>query len=93
MASHLCRRAVAPVAAALAGLGMSACFVGDENADRWATPRQIVEAASRCGVPNVQPTKVGGGWAAYVPGEDFGHGPKSDCIYADLERQGRLATR
>lgn len=91
--SKLCWKALGAVGLAVASLSLSACFVGDENAGRWASRRQIVDAAARCGVSNFQPTKVGTGWAAYVDGENFGHGPKGDCIYADIEGQGLLATR
>ncbi len=76
---------------AAASFTLAACFVGDEN--HWASRRQIVQAALRCGVPSFQPTKVGDTWAAYVAGENPNHGPKGDCIYADLQRQGLLATR
>ena len=77
---------------ALAGaLATSGCFAGDENS--WASRKQIVEAAARCGVPNFEPTKAGAAWAAYVDGENPDHGPKGDCIYADLKRRGLLATR
>jgi hypothetical protein len=77
----------------LSSLVLTACFVGDEDAGKWASRRQIVDAAARCGVPNFKPTKAGAAWAAYVDGEDPDHGPKGDCIYADLKRQGKIATR
>lgn len=92
-ASKTCWTPIRLVTIGLASINLAACFVGDENAGRWATRRQIVDAAARCGVSNFQPTKIGDGLAAYVDGEDFGQGPKSDCIYADLESQGLLATR
>lgn len=59
----------------------------------FATRHQIIEAAARCGVPNLKPTKAGINWAAYVEGEDPDHGPNGNCIYADLKRQGLRATR
>lgn len=59
----------------------------------FATRRQIVEAAARCGVPNLKPTKAGINWAAYVEGEDPDDGPKGNCIYTVLARQGLRATR
>ena len=51
----------------------------------WATPRQITEAAERCGVHGLKPTRAGAHWAAYVP--------KGDCIYNDLRAQDLQATR
>ena len=81
------------VLAALASFGLTACFVGDENARKWASRREIVDAAARCGVPDFQPTKAGDAWAAYVEGEDPDRGPKGNCIYADLKSQGKIATR
>jgi hypothetical protein len=81
------------VVAVLASFILTACFVGDENAGKWASRREIVDAAARCGVPNFRPTKVGDAWAAYVEGEDPDRGPKGDCIYADLKNQGKMATR
>lgn len=74
-----------------AALTLSGCFYGDEN--DWADRRQIIDAASRCGVPNFQPTPVGSAFAAYVPGTTPGAQRKEDCIYRDLERQGLLVTR
>lgn len=76
---------------AAASLTLAACFVGDES--HWASRRHIVDAAARCGIPDFKPTKAGDAWAAYVDGENPDHGVKGDCIYADLKRQGLLATR
>ena len=59
----------------------------------WATPRQITEAAERCGVHGLKPTRAGAHWAAYVPGERPQKGPKGDCIYNDLRAQDLQATR
>ncbi len=73
-------------------LALAGCFSGDSN-EHWADRRQVQEAAARCGVPDLKPTRAGAHWAAYVAGESPDHGPKGDCIYADLERQGLLATR
>ena len=81
------------VLAALASFVLTACFVGDENAVKWASRREIVDAAARCGVPDFRPTKAGDAWAAYVEGEDPDRGPKGNCIYADLKSQGKTATR
>lgn len=81
------------VLGAFASFVLTACFVGDENAGKWASRREIVDAAARCGVPNFQPTKVGDAWAAYVEGEDPDRSPKGNCIYADLRSQGKIATR
>jgi hypothetical protein len=81
------------VVAVLASLILTACFVGDENAGNWASRREIVDAAARCGVPNFRPTKAGDAWAAYVEGEDPDRGPKGNCIYADLKSQGKMVTR
>jgi hypothetical protein len=92
-ASFRCWEITRLMVVAAASFSVTACFVGDENAGRWASRSQVVDAAARCGVANFNPTKVGDAWAAYVDGEHFGHGPKGDCIYADLERQGLLATR
>jgi len=83
----------AVVVAVLANLILTACFVGDENAGKRASRREIVDAAARCGVPNFRPTKAGDAWAAYVEGERPDHGPKGDCIYANLKSQGKMATR
>lgn len=74
-------------------VGTSGCFWGDENAGRWSTPEQIKAAAARCGIANFKPTKAGDGWAAYVDASVPDHAAKEDCIYADLERQGKLTTR
>ena len=70
---------------------LSGCFYGDENS--WADREQIIEAASRCGVPNFQPTRAGSAFAAYVPSTIPDARVKEDCIYRDLESQGLLATR
>lgn len=68
------------------------CFVGDEN--DWASRQDVIQAAARCGVANFEPTDApGGAYAAYVPPETPEAERKEDCIYADLERQGLLATR
>ena len=89
----LSNRHRAPVALlALVGtLTTAGCFAGDEN--DWASRDQIVAAAARCGVRNFEPTRAGAAWAAYVAGEHPDHGPKGDCIYADLKRDGLLAPR
>ncbi|MGH6964590.1 MAG: hypothetical protein ACREE0_08890 [Phenylobacterium sp.] len=84
------RRLVALVALAGA-LATSGCFVGDEN--NWASRKQIVEAAARCGVLDFEPTKIGDGWAAYVDETVPQHQTKEDCIYADLKKSALLATR
>jgi hypothetical protein len=72
-------------------LSLTACFYGDEN--DWATADQIVQAASRCGLKDFQPTSVGDAWAAWVPKTVAGASEKEDCIYKDLEQKGLLATR
>lgn len=77
----------------VAGLGLTGCFYGDENADRYATPEQIRAAAARCGLPDFQPTKADALWAAYVDDSVPDHAAKENCIYADLEEQSLLATR
>ena len=76
------------VAATLTG-----CFLGDEYAHEWSTPGQIKDAAGRCGIENFEPTKAGDAWAAYVDASVPDHEAKEDCIYADLESQGRRTTR
>ena len=76
----------------LLGSMLAGCFVGDEEGD-WASRSQIIEAAKRCGVGNFEPTEAGGGWAAYVSGEDKDRGQKTNCIYDDLAAQGLRATR
>jgi hypothetical protein len=76
-----------PVAAIL----LSGCFYGNE--DDWADAEQIVEAASRCGLADFEPTPAGAAFAAYVPSTVPDAQAKEDCIYRDLERQGLLATR
>jgi len=81
------------LAMAALSCALGACFVGDEDTRAWASRQQIVDAAARCGVPDFQPTEAGAHWAAYVEGEDFDHGAKGNCIYADLRNQGLLATR
>lgn len=83
------RCALAVIVAATVG----GCFVGDENAGRWSTPKQIEAAAARCGLIDFVPTKAGDAWAAYVDESVPGHRAKEDCIYADLASQGRLTTR
>ena len=74
-------------AIAAAALTLAGCFIGDEN--NWASRSEIIAAAERCGVPDFEPTRAGSAYAAYVPANRA----KEDCIYADLERQGLLATR
>lgn len=70
---------------------LGGCFIGDEN--DWASPRQIVEAAQRCGVPDFQPTEAGVAYAAYVPANVPNAAQKEDCIYKDLHGQGLMVTR
>jgi hypothetical protein len=72
-------------------LSLTACFYGDEN--DWASPSQITDAASRCGLKDFHPTSAGDAWAAWVPKTVSGAAKKENCIYKDLERQGLLATR
>lgn len=74
-----------------AALGAAGCFSGDMEG--WASRRQIVEAAARCGVPDFKPMKAGAAWAAYVDETVPDHEAKEDCIYNDLQGQGLLATR
>ncbi len=81
------------VLAVLASFVLTACFVGDENAGKWASRQEIVDAAARCGVPDFRPTKAGDAGAAYVAGEDPDRGPKGSCIYADLKSRGKTAPR
>ena len=70
---------------------LGGCFVGDEN--DWASRREIVEAAERCGVSDFEPTEAGAAYAAYVPAGVPDAKAKEDCIYADLRGQGLLVTR
>jgi hypothetical protein len=72
-------------------LSSAGCFSGDEA--NWASRKQITDAASRCGIPDFQPTRAGTAWAAYVDKDLPDHTAKEDCIYADLAGQGLLATR
>lgn len=72
-------------------LTQAGCFVGDEN--HWASRAQVADAATRCGLRDFKPTKAGDAWAAYVDSGVPGRAAKEDCIYADLNRQGLLATR
>jgi hypothetical protein len=75
-------------------LTASCGFDPDAGEDElWASPVQIVEAAARCDVHDLKPTRAGVHWAAYVPGEKPQEGPKGDCIYKDLHAQGLQATR
>jgi hypothetical protein len=74
-----------------AALGAGGCFSGDMEG--WASRRQIIEAAERCGVPDFKPMKAGAAWAAYVDETVPDHQAKEDCIYNDLQSQGLLATR
>lgn len=69
------------------------CSARDGVQHGFASRRQIVEAAARCGFYDLKPTKAGVNWAAYVDGEHPDHDPKGDCIYADLKREGLRATR
>lgn len=83
-----------PIAATLligTVLAQAGCFVGDEN--NWASRVQIADAATRCGLRDFKPTKAGDAWAAWVDPGVPRHAAKEDCIYADLNRQGLLATR
>jgi hypothetical protein len=68
---------------------VSAC--GD--AGDWATRRQIIEAAQRCGVAHFKPTKAGAGWAAYVSPASPEAKVQEDCIYEDMAKRGLLVTR
>jgi hypothetical protein len=81
--------------AGLIALGASLCLGGciwdDEAA--WASRRQIIDAAARCGVPDFKPVEVGDAWAAYAADNIPNHQAKEDCIYADLAAQELLATR
>ena len=74
-----------------ASLCLGGCIWDDEAA--WASRRQIIDAAARCGVPGFEPLKVGDAWAAYVAKDIPNHQEKEDCIYADLTTQQLLATR
>ncbi len=85
------QRSVRRILAVAMTLAVSACFVGDEN--RWADREQIVAAAARCGVPKFTPTKAGDAWAAHVDQQVPKSQAKENCIYADLQSQGFLATR
>jgi hypothetical protein len=77
---------------AAAQLCLSGCiFVGDEN--DWASRKDIIEAAKRCGLNDFEPTKIGDAWAAYVKADRPDARHIENCIYADLERQDLLATR
>ena len=76
-----------------ATLSLGGCFPWDENAGRWSTPEEIKAAAARCGVSDLNPTRAGDAWAAYVDDSVPDHVAKEDCIYADLEGRGRLTTR
>ena len=78
---------------AILPLALASCFPGDDDA-KQASRQQIIDAAARCGIRDFQPTNVGDdNWAAYGPGEKWGEGPKSDCIYAELKRQGLVTVR
>ena len=79
------------MAALSADLMLGGCFPGDEN--QWASRRQIMEAAERCGVSELQPEKVGGAWTARVPDTVPDYQLREDCIHAELGNQGLLATR
>jgi len=81
------------LAVVTASVSLGGCFYGDENAGRFSTPDQIKAAATRCGVSDFEPTKVGDAWAAYVDDSVPDHATKEDCIYADLAERGRLTTR
>lgn len=73
-------------------LSTAGCFPGDEF--HWASRKQVVEAAERCGVRSFKPTQASeGAWAAYVDARVPDHLAKENCIYADLDRQGLMATR
>lgn len=74
-------------------LGLSGCFPGEDGDIHWASRKQVVQAAARCGIQHFEPTQAGSAWAAYVPGENPDGGPKGDCIYADLKSRGLTATR
>lgn len=74
-------------------LMLSGCSPGGTGDIHWASRKQVVQAAARCGIRDFKPTKAAGSWAAYVPGERPDKGPKGDCIYADLEGRGLTATR
>lgn len=54
----------------------------------FATRRDIVEAAARCGVPDFKPTRAGANWAAYVRPPVHDHQAKEDCIYQDIRGAG-----
>lgn len=91
---RLGRGALIRIAAIVAlTVATAGCFWGDENAGRWSTPDQIRAAAARCGIADFEPTPAGDAWAAYVDDTVPDHQAKEDCIYADLERQGKLTTR
>jgi hypothetical protein len=79
------------IATLLAGCSDSFCIDGGTVC--WANRDQIVKAARKCGVSNLEPTKAGAAWAAYVPASVPNHAAKEDCIYADLHAQGLKVTR
>ena len=70
-------------------------FIGCHSGpiDGWANREQIVAAAARCGVPDLEPTEAGANYASYVPSSVPNARAKEDCIYRDLHRQGLLITR
>lgn len=84
-------RPVNAVVLVAATLSTAGCFMGSEF--DWASRKQIIEAAERCGVKNFKPTKAGAAWAAYVDDGVPDARAKEDCIYADLHGQGLLVTR
>jgi hypothetical protein len=83
----------APIAGPTICLMLSGCFPGEDADIHWASRKQVVQAAARCGIQHFEPTQAGAAWAAYVPGENPDKGPRGDCIYADLKSRGLTATR
>ena len=73
-------------------IALTGCFGDDEFSDKWASRKDIILAAERCGVPNFQPKKLREGWGPWVPGEDPDAGPKTKCIVKTLHEQKLMVT-
>ncbi len=82
----------APLLALAVAVGLLA-GCGRDAQPGFATRREIIEAAERCGLEDFHPTRAGINWAAYVAETVPDHQAREDCIYDDIRGQGLHITR
>jgi hypothetical protein len=72
---------------------LTACFPLGDSRPNYASRREIIAAAERCGVPNFVPQEAGTAWSAQVSHDVEDWHAKEDCIYNDIHGQGMIAPR